>query len=143
MEASNIEKFLFSIEFILSELVQVNVLVNKKTPLGDSFRRRNTPKKFCMLLKSIYERDTPLFMEFIKTQKQIKMIDILFLYLICFRSIFGVHLWSDFTSYHEKQELSKSFIKEFGCRKFTGFQTLIFLKPELFHMHFLSTSSNV
>ena len=78
MEASNTENFLFSIEFILSELVQVIVLVNKKTPLGDSFRRRNTPKKICMLLRSIYERDTPLSMEFIKTQKQIKMIDLSF-----------------------------------------------------------------
>ena len=143
MEASNIEKFLFSIEVILSELVQVNVLVNKKTPLGDSFRRRNTPKKSCMLLRSIYECDAPLCMDFIKTQIQIKIIDLSFLYLICFWPIFGVYLWYDFTSYHEKQEFWESFIKEFGCRKFAGFQTLIFLKPELFRMHFSSISSTV
>ena len=40
MEASNIDKI--SIELILNELVKENV-VNKKTSLGDSFRRINTP----------------------------------------------------------------------------------------------------
>ena len=41
-EASNIDKV--SIELILNELVKENVLVNKKTSLGDSFRRLNTPQ---------------------------------------------------------------------------------------------------
>ena len=41
MEASNIGKV--SIELILNELVKENVVVNKKTSLGDSFRRINTP----------------------------------------------------------------------------------------------------
>ena len=40
-EASNIDKI--SIELILNELVKENVVVNKKTSLGDSFRRINTP----------------------------------------------------------------------------------------------------
>ena len=40
-EASNIDKV--SIQLILNELVQENVLVNKKTSVGDSFRRINTP----------------------------------------------------------------------------------------------------
>ena len=39
-EASNIDKI--SIELILNELVKENVVVNKKTSLGDSFRRINT-----------------------------------------------------------------------------------------------------
>ena len=62
MEASSIEKFLFSIEVILIELVQVNVLVNKKTPLGDSFRRRNTPKKILYAIKiNLWMRRTALY----------------------------------------------------------------------------------
>ena len=40
-EASNIDKV--SVQLILNELVQENVLVNKKTSVGDSFRRINTP----------------------------------------------------------------------------------------------------
>ena len=42
MEASNIDKV--AIELILNELVKENVLENKKTSLGDSFRRINTPQ---------------------------------------------------------------------------------------------------
>ena len=41
MNAFNIEKV--SIELILNDLIKENVLVNKKTSLGDSFRRINTP----------------------------------------------------------------------------------------------------
>ena len=41
-EASNIDKV--SIDLILNEVVKENVLVNKKTSLGDSFRRINTPQ---------------------------------------------------------------------------------------------------
>ena len=40
-KASNIEKV--SIELILNDLIKENVLLNKKTSLGDSFRRINTP----------------------------------------------------------------------------------------------------
>ena len=40
-KASNIEKV--SAELILNDLIKENVLVNKKTSLGDSFRRINTP----------------------------------------------------------------------------------------------------
>ena len=41
MNAFNIEKV--SIELILNDLIKENVLLNKKTSLGDSFRRINTP----------------------------------------------------------------------------------------------------
>ena len=41
MKASNIDKV--SVELILNELVKENVLLNKKTSLGDSFHRINTP----------------------------------------------------------------------------------------------------
>ena len=40
--ASNIDKV--TIELILNELFKENILVNKKTSLGDSFRRINTPQ---------------------------------------------------------------------------------------------------
>ena len=49
-EASNIDKV--SIELILNELVKENVLVNKKTSLGDSFRRINTPQNLVNSLHS-------------------------------------------------------------------------------------------
>ena len=41
MNAFNIEKV--SIELILNDLIKENVLLNKKTSLGDSFRQINTP----------------------------------------------------------------------------------------------------
>ena len=49
-ETSNIDKV--SIELILNELVKENVLVNKKTSLGDSFRRINTPQSLVNSLDS-------------------------------------------------------------------------------------------
>ena len=50
MEASNIDKV--SIELILNELVKENVLVHKKTSLGDSFHRTNTPQNLVNSLHS-------------------------------------------------------------------------------------------
>ena len=50
MEASNIDKV--SIELILNELVKENVLVHKKTSLGDSFHRTNTPQNLVIFLHS-------------------------------------------------------------------------------------------
>ena len=50
MEASNIDKA--SVDLILNELVKENVLVNKKTSLGDSFRRINTPQNLVNSLHS-------------------------------------------------------------------------------------------
>ena len=50
MEASNIDKV--SIELILDELAKENVLMNKKTSLGDSFRRLNTPQNLVNSLHS-------------------------------------------------------------------------------------------
>ena len=49
-KASNIDKV--SIEQILSELVKENVLVNKKTSLGDSLRQINTPQNLVNSLHS-------------------------------------------------------------------------------------------
>ena len=48
--ASNIDKV--TIELILNGLVKENVLVNKKTSLGDSFRRINTPQNLVNSLHS-------------------------------------------------------------------------------------------
>ena len=53
-EASNIDKI--SIELILNELVKENVVVNKKTSLGDSFRRINTPPN---LVNSLHTDSCP------------------------------------------------------------------------------------
>ena len=49
-EVSNIDKV--SVEQILNELVKENVLVNKKTSLGDSFRQINTPQNLVNSLHS-------------------------------------------------------------------------------------------
>ena len=49
-EVYNIEKV--TIELILNELVMENVLVNKKTSLGDSFCRINTPQNLVNSLHS-------------------------------------------------------------------------------------------
>ena len=49
-EASNIDKV--TIELILNELVKENVLVNKKTSLGDSFCRISTPQNLVNSLHS-------------------------------------------------------------------------------------------
>ena len=54
MEASNIDKV--SIELILNELVKEDVVVNKKTSLGDSFRRINTPPN---LVNSLHTDSCP------------------------------------------------------------------------------------
>ena len=53
-EASNIDKI--SIWLILNELVKKNVVVNKKTSLGDSYCRINTPPN---LVKSLHTDSCP------------------------------------------------------------------------------------
>ena len=49
-EVTNIDKIF--IELILNEMVKENVLVNKKTSLGHSFRRINTPQNLVNSLHS-------------------------------------------------------------------------------------------
>ena len=53
-ESFNIDKV--SIELILYEMVKENVLVNKKTSLGDSFRRINSPQN---LVNSVHTDSCP------------------------------------------------------------------------------------
>ena len=62
-EASKIDKI--SIELILNEMVKENVVVNKKTSLGDSFRWINTPSN---LVNSLHTDSCPIMNKQLQSQ---------------------------------------------------------------------------